>query len=946
MKKKSILTSSILLLALLLAGCTKTGTSSSEVSSEEVSSEDTVVHVTGVEINPVDSTELVVEDTLQLSATVLPADATDKTVSWSSSDANIASVSESGLVTANGVGNATITVTTTDGNFSDSLVFTINPKIIHVSSVAISASTTTVEVGDTLALAVEVLPADATDKTVNWASSNTDVATVSESGVVTGLKMGETTISATSVDGNISDSITIRVEKHFSITTTEIVGVSIVAPTSALVGELVEVEVTSSTLLIDAVYANTVKCGTMNGKYFFFMPNEEVTINVSTSVASISHAIVNGNSQVVTLSASSCEVGEVAEVSFTLAPGYDLAGVVVNGNINAFDPEDMTVIESTVSGNVVSFTMPDEDVKVTVNVTAHYYSLSVASDTYSSLNSVYVDGSSTSKVGGVYRIPYNASVKINFYGSTSSNSYKAIGSGILIKETNTSVLAEEGNTYVEFIMPHRNISIDVLTSPVYRDITLVNSEHITLSLFKKVDTEYVALENNSAIYEDTVYVLATSTSEDYSVYQLTGSYYKQGSSYSSNLTIKPVNEDGYYSFEMPLSEKAKCTLTVSECNTHLFAGLDLVGDYAGYNAYSNNFFDEGDVGSAKSASIMENGTITHKNTDVALASSVDENGTITTTDGKLFHYENNILVTKWTPNTDAYISSDMQMYFKLMEGTSVADYTYTLACSSGKYFLLEVYDNEGTLYASALVDVSSAKLYTNIQINYESGSRLNEVSNGSLYTSDGKYIIDFSSTGSKVTFAVVDPIKGTYTDDSSNTLLLDGTGNATYNENTWAYTVSEDGVTVTLVRYDSTNKHTVVVTIDKTAKTFTLVSSEDASLPAFTGNVYYALTSYNYCLKLDFTTPGTVKLYTVYEPNNTYASSTSVVTGWSFDEATNELVINTSNNGILTATYNSSTDTFTITCDFTTTGVVSSGSTAYNLDTYVPPEDDGGDYYY
>lgn len=938
MKKKSFLTYSIMLLALLLAGCTKTDVSSeisseniSETSSEEVSSEDTTVHVTSVAIDAVSSTTLTVEDTLQLSATVLPEDATDKTVSWSTTDANIASVSDTGLVTAVGAGNATITVTSTDGELTDTIDLTINPKIIHVTSVTLSAGSTTIEVGETLALSVSVLPEDATDKTVTWASSNKNVATVSESGVVTALEMGETTITASSIDGNISDSITIRVEKHFNISVNEVAGVTVVAPSNALVGELVEVEVSSSTLLIDAVYANEIQCGTMNGKYFFFMPNEEVTINVSTSVASISHVIENGNNQVVTLSASSWVAGENATVSFTLAPGYDFAGVVVNGNINAFDPADMTVVESTVKGNVISFVMPDEDVRITVNVTAHYYSVSIASDANSSFNSLYVDGSSLSKIGGVYRVPFNSTVKVNFYPATSTNSNKAVGCGIKINETNTTITAEDGATYVEFTMPHRNISLDILSKPVYRDITLVNSSHITLSLFSKVDESYVALENNSAIYEDTVYLLATSSSDDYSVFEISGSYTPTTSSYSSKLDINPVNEDGYYSFTMPLSAAGKCSITVSECNAHLFTGKELVGDYAGFNAYSSKFYDESSVGSAKYASISESGIITTKTTDKTLAESVDESGTITTVDEKLLHYENNILVTLWTMSSTSYISSDMQVYFKLEEGTDITDYTYTFACNSGKYFLIEVYDLEETLYASAYVDVTNRALYTNVQIAYESGSRLNDASSGQVLTSEGTYLIDFVSTGSKVTFTIFDAVKGTYTDDSSNTLVLNGNGTATYQDAEWAYTIGEDNSSITLVRFTSTNQYIVVISLDRSAKTFAVTSSTTEELPVFTGGMYSSKSTNNWYFTLNFASPGVVKVFAGYEEGDTSGLWNGTVTSWSYDAASGTLVVNMSNASTITAIYNSETDTFTLVGSFSESsgsyGSLSDGAT-------------------
>ncbi len=82
------------------------------------------VPVTGVTVAP--TSNLVLGDTQQLTATVLPANATNKNVTWSSNDTNVATVSASALVTAGSVGSATITVTTVDGNFTDTCSVTVS----------------------------------------------------------------------------------------------------------------------------------------------------------------------------------------------------------------------------------------------------------------------------------------------------------------------------------------------------------------------------------------------------------------------------------------------------------------------------------------------------------------------------------------------------------------------------------------------------------------------------------------------------------------------------------------------------------------------------------------------------------------------------------------------------------------------------------------------------
>ncbi|MGL1885147.1 MAG: Ig-like domain-containing protein [Reichenbachiella sp.] len=136
---------------------------------------------------------------VQLSATVLPANATNKSVNWSSNNAN-ASVDANGLVTANSVGSATITVTTVDGSFTDTSVITINSIVYDVESVSVDQTSLSLEINDIVQLNETVLPANATDKSVTWSSTDATVATVSN-GVVTAVSEGNATITVTTVDG-------------------------------------------------------------------------------------------------------------------------------------------------------------------------------------------------------------------------------------------------------------------------------------------------------------------------------------------------------------------------------------------------------------------------------------------------------------------------------------------------------------------------------------------------------------------------------------------------------------------------------------------------------------------------------------------------------------------------------------------------------------------------
>ncbi len=170
--------------------------------------------------------------TQQLTATVdaTPASA-DKSVTWSSSNPSAATVSESGLVTAVAQGTATITATSNlDDTKSGTCSVTVNAPAapIPVTAIALNKSTTTIAIGDSETLTINYTPADAnTGKAVNWTSSNTSVATVDNSGKVTGVAAGTATITATSTtDASITASCNVTVQA------VAVTGVSI-NPTSA-----------------------------------------------------------------------------------------------------------------------------------------------------------------------------------------------------------------------------------------------------------------------------------------------------------------------------------------------------------------------------------------------------------------------------------------------------------------------------------------------------------------------------------------------------------------------------------------------------------------------------------------------------------------------------------------------------------------------------------------
>lgn len=140
-------------------------------------------------------------DRRDLSATVCPANATNKSISWSSSNPAVATVS-GGTVRAVGVGGATITARAQDGSgkYAECRV-TVN-RPIAVTDIEVCPTSLTMNVDDVEYLCTTIIPYNATNQSVTWCSSNENVATVGiHSGRITAKRAGTATITATTADG-------------------------------------------------------------------------------------------------------------------------------------------------------------------------------------------------------------------------------------------------------------------------------------------------------------------------------------------------------------------------------------------------------------------------------------------------------------------------------------------------------------------------------------------------------------------------------------------------------------------------------------------------------------------------------------------------------------------------------------------------------------------------
>ena len=169
-----------------------------------------VVHVESVTLDKTDA-QLEIGGTLTLTATVLPENADDKSVTWKSTNPQIAEVDQNGTVTAISSGTVTITATTTDGGKVAGCEVTVSEVYVPVESVEFLAASVIMDKGESFELELVVLPENASNKTVTWTSSNPDVVTVDQQGRITGVGAGKAVITAEAGDKTATCPVTVTV---------------------------------------------------------------------------------------------------------------------------------------------------------------------------------------------------------------------------------------------------------------------------------------------------------------------------------------------------------------------------------------------------------------------------------------------------------------------------------------------------------------------------------------------------------------------------------------------------------------------------------------------------------------------------------------------------------------------------------------------------------------
>ena len=241
-----------------------------------------VVDVTSLTLNKTDSS-IQVGDVEYLIATLLPTNATDKTINWTSTNASVAIVNN-GTVVGVGVGDAIIIATTPNGKVAMCNVH-VSEKIYYADSITLNTSSAELAIGKSITLIATITPSNTTDKTVTWSTSDVSVATVNN-GVVTAVGVGTVTITATTSNGKTATCIiTVKIIPVTDIVLDQTIAYVDVAEQTTLLATVIPDDATFTDLIWSssdetvAIVENGVVTGVKEGT---------VTITVSSKDGSIS----------------------------------------------------------------------------------------------------------------------------------------------------------------------------------------------------------------------------------------------------------------------------------------------------------------------------------------------------------------------------------------------------------------------------------------------------------------------------------------------------------------------------------------------------------------------------------------------------------------------------------------------------------------------------------
>ncbi len=566
----------------------------------------------------------------------------------------------------------------------------------------------------------------------------------------------------------------------------------------------------------------------------------------------------------VTLKTEKATAGSEVHFTVTVLNGFSLGEVSAKAGTAELD------LLAGFDGDY-SFSMPRRGVIIKVSTKRKSYKLSV-NDAGGFLKSV-----TQKKVGSSAYVALDTITEeseADEEGETSSSSYTAaeFGAEVLLS-FNTSVAnyeltgvsvngvaasLQEGSETYSFFMDAEDTSVSLSYS--YKSIAfeLVDSAHISLSLF--ADSACKEQIKDAYIPYSTVYLKATPSSEDYGVKTIVCSYASStGSQTSKDLSSCYEEETGLYAFTYPMASE-KVTIKVTEYDLHAYKDAPFIGEYANLDFSYGPSSDYSAFEEKGSMKILESGDLVYARsessvyTDYSLSSYEDNEGTGLIKLEKAgsyslpsIAYSKNLLVYDSFLEGGVYSSNYLTVSLKKekedgeysLKATQfkLGEVTYALAC-----FYEGSSTIENVLVERTKGDYTKNTIHFGVEVEMLEGEFVNE-EKAIFRVKEGETTllsVGYLDEGGAKNRAALGEEYGTYLDSEGKSLYLNGSGNASYDGASYGYSVAEDGVSITL----NSNDAVVTGSIDKTTMSFTVNKKEEASMP-WMGKSYKGIPQYS-----------------------------------------------------------------------------------------------------
>lgn len=752
----------------------------------------------------------------------------------------------------------------------------------------------------------------------------------------------EASSSVTSSSSSVVSSTSVAVAHAIHVVNNEELGVTLEADVTSAVKDItVTITVTNSKPTKTLVKGIHVNGGDLielksDNTASFKMLDEDVVVTVEAE--ELTYLIHDETEGLACLSGLPEKAFEGDLITFTVftKPGFTFLDKVV-----VFQGEEETetfkeVPLTTTEAYKYQFVMPASEISVKVTTEATMYAVT--------------RGKNSSNIS------YTKNTVTN---STASNLYASVGqivevglkdtdtakpTGISVNGMEITTPTEEGGSAFQFAMPSRPATVDVLTTPYYRPLKKVESEHLKLTFLSREETvdeatnakTFTYTEITQSVAREDVYVRVTGVTEDFVVSSMKGIYKTTGytgSVYENNLTISKVSDDeneaNLYTFRCPVSDDI--TVTVTEENLTTYKGQPFVGKYKFVELYRQGSKTDSLSSTAEIKSSGKIEATSGKPFTSSIISNHDaENKRLTLlkegSDKFFMSYEGDL---GYTPFSDNKVYQQ-DAFFMVKDDGSTLTYKSNIfgQKEEGKtYFAVEIFTKENNVetfkngFFVDFTDEANPKLFMNVKFEFTKGSFVSD-KNAEYKVKKGETLVaDVANCGSSL-YALRDGLQATYT-GANGELVLDGLGTATYKGSTWSYVFDKETSDLTLT--SGGNSLTLGLTLtDKTYVEKGAVAAEnDFDGKTFSNFFTSSFDDYFYFYKVTFgksgsvdvliTTGKTEKGKKMYPNNSNKDPDTYVIN----DDGTISLTMhNGSSEKVLVLTPNETKTTLTIDKDF------------------------------